>query len=74
MTLSDNARKALIERLKRLLARLERDDTPKRSRVSVPHWRREAHTIVHAESDLSEWVRKRMISDWDSVVKGRNRK
>lgn len=72
MSLTDDARKALIGRLRRLLARLEHDDAPKHSRVSVPHWRR-THEIVHAERDLSEWVQDRMVRDWDSVKEGKNR-
>lgn len=68
----DDTRKALIRRLRRLLARLERD-APQRSRVCTPHWRREARTIVHPEADLSEWVHRRMITDWDAVKEGKNR-
>jgi hypothetical protein len=64
--------RALSERLGRLADDAERDVTP-RSRVSTAHYRREAHTVVHPESDLSEWVHRKMVTDWDAVVRGKNR-
>jgi hypothetical protein len=63
--------RALSERLRRAADDAE-GDTPPRSRISVAHYRREAHTVVHAEADLSEWVHRRMVSDWDAVRRGRN--
>lgn len=63
--------RALSERLRRLADDAERDVAP-HSRVSVAHFRREAHTVVRPEADLSEWVHRRMVSDWDSVRRGRN--
>lgn len=65
--------RALSERLKRLADDAE-GAPPPRSRVSVARFRREAHTVVHAEADLSEWVHRQMVSDWDSVRRGRNRR
>jgi hypothetical protein len=64
--------RALSERLGRLADAAEGDPAP-RSRISVAHFRREAHTVVHPEADLSEWVHRQMVSDWDSVRRGRNR-
>jgi hypothetical protein len=63
--------RALSERLKRLADDAE-GEPPPRSRISVAHYRREAHTVVYPEADLSEWVHRRMVSDWDSVRRGRN--
>lgn len=64
--------RALSERLRQLADAAEGDPVP-RSRVSVAHFRREAHTVVRAEADLSEWVHQKMVSDWDSVRRGQNR-
>lgn len=65
--------RALSERLRQLADDAERDVIPA-SRVSTPHWAREPRTVVRAEADLSEWVHQRMVSDWDAVRRGRNRR
>lgn len=69
-------RRTLLRRLRDALSALVDDDESTndapRTRISTPHWRR-ASEIVHPETDLSEWVHKKLVTDWDNVKKGRNR-
>lgn len=66
-------RRTLLQTLRDALGRRNAPADVPRTRIVTPHWRR-ASEIVHPESDLSEWVHKKMVSDWDTVKKGRNKK
>lgn len=69
-------RRTILTRLRDALSALYDDaEQPmhvERTRISTPHWRR-ASEIVHPECDPSEWVHKMLVTDWDNVVKGKNK-
>lgn len=67
-----NILKTLTSALRRRKARPRRDDV-QRTRVTTPRWAR-THSIVHPEKDLSEWVSRVAHDDWDTVVKGRDKR
>jgi hypothetical protein len=68
-------RNTRLQALRALLRRRKAykfDPDAPRTRVSTPHWRR-THEIVHPERDLSEWVGRQLVTDWDNVKRGRNK-
>lgn len=66
-------RRARLRRLRDALKRRKSTADAPRTRVVDAMWRR-SNQVVHPEEDLSQWVHTVAERDWDSVVKGTNKK